>query len=80
MLNETALLTICTTLIVVILLFGIYGIIAYKINITANARQLNEIVNDYKKLNEIGQKQMAESIGLMSDLIEHIEYFKSRNL
>lgn len=74
--NETSLLIICITLVFILLLVFVFGIVSYKIYLKNNAKQIADVVSDYKKLNEAGQKQMSESIRLMSELIGHIEHLK----
>lgn len=65
-------------LLAVLGLIGVYGVIGYRIYLKQNSKQLNDIVNDYKKLAETSNERLDKGVKTMIELIKHIEEFKTK--
>jgi predicted negative regulator of RcsB-dependent stress response len=73
-------------LLAVLALLGAYGVIGYRMYLRQNAKQLNDIVNDYKKLandsNELANNSnetLEKGVKTMIELIKHLEGYKNNN-
>ena len=85
--NETALLVICITLVVIIILIFTFGIVSYKIYLKQNANQLSKMVNDYKAIaatsienTKITHDQLVLNTELMKDFTDYLSKIKKKNL
>lgn len=79
--NNDSLLIIVFGLIAIIIIAGIYGVIAYKIYLRNNAKQLNEMAEkvnavneDYRKLVEQALKALLCFTTEMTDFKKHPIY------
>ena len=79
MLSNDNLLIICITLIVILILVGVYGVIAYKIYLKQNTDSLSDIIHEYNQSVKQTQDTQTETLRTMVDLIKHIEFFKAKN-
>jgi predicted negative regulator of RcsB-dependent stress response len=77
--NESAYIIISLTLVVILVLVGVYGVIGYKIYLRNNSAQLKAIIDDYKKMAIAHQEEQRISTEIMVDLIRHVEFFKTKN-
>lgn len=81
--NETGLLVICSTLVIILLLLFVFGIVAYKIYLKNNLQQLNDVIKKYESLIDEHLQAMKsyemltkEGTKYMLCFIEHLEDFK----
>ena len=68
---NTALITICITLIIIILILIWYGLRVHKLYLKANSEQIKSMVSDYSKIATDSNALLDKCNKTMIDLINH---------